>query len=125
MTRGQAIKKLRREGYQATVGRVRQAVLNGHIEPLPQKGSRGSFDFQLEHLQMLRRYFVEIRPGPQPLFAEKFSIRGAHDRLHRLARKKQRLRERGPSATVLRRQRRREADAVIQWLEQVARELAS
>ncbi len=45
MTRNEVITKLKREGYAATVGRVRQALMNGYVQPLPSKTARGAFDF--------------------------------------------------------------------------------
>ncbi len=125
MTRGQAIKKLRREGYRATVGRIRWALRTGQVQPLPIKAARGAYEFERSHLKQLREYFVRSSPGPEPLCAEKIPIKGPHDRLHRLARKKQRLRDRGPSERALRQQRRRAADDAIQCLELIARQLAS
>ena len=125
MTRGQAIKKLRREGYRASVGRIRWALRTGQVEPLPIKAARGAYDFERSHLKQLRAYFVRSFPGPQPLFAEKFPIRGPNDRLHQLARKKQRLRDRGPSERALRERRKEDTDATIQLLERIARELDS
>ncbi len=124
MRSGEVIEKLRKEGFSASVGRLRQAMLNGHIEPLPQKGSRGSFDFQPEHLQMLRRYFVEIRPGPKPLFPVKWPIRGSHDRLHRLAKKKQQLAVRRSERAACK-QRREATDETIRWVEALVDQLDS
>ena len=48
MTRSEVITELKHEGYAATVGRVRQALLNGHVEPLPSKAARGAYDYQPE-----------------------------------------------------------------------------
>ena len=124
MTRGKVIARFQKEGFAATVGRVRQALMNGFVKPLPRKTARGAFNYKSQHIEQLRWYLVSIRPGPQPLFAEKFSIRGAHDRLHRLARKKQRLQDRRLSRQALR-QRRRAADDAIQCLELIARQLAT
>ncbi len=124
MTRVEVIAKLRKEGFSASAGRIRQAMMHGYIEPMPSKGPRGAYDFQPQHLRQLRRYFVRVRPGPTPVHAEELPIRGSADRVHRLAREKQRLRGRGPSERVLRRQRRREADAAIRFLEGIARQLA-
>jgi len=117
MTRGQVVEKLRSEGFAATAGRIRQALMHGYLQPLPAKGSRGAHQFARRHLQQLRRYFVQIRPSPQPEFAEQFPICGTNDRLHRLARKKQWLRQQGPSESVLREQRRCDLDAAIRHLE--------
>ena len=88
MTRSQAIKKLRREGYAATVGRVRQAIENGYVKPLPLKVARGAYDFQPEHLKRLRWYMTHIRPGSRALRAPSLPICGVNDRMHRLKRAK-------------------------------------
>ncbi len=124
MTRSEVIAKLQKEGFAATAGRIRQALRNGFVRPLPKQAARGAHDFSPRHLAQLRRYFVNVRLGPRPQWVEKIPITSAADRVHRLAREKQRLRERGPPATVLRRQRRREADAAIGVLERNAGELA-
>ena len=124
MTRSEVIAKLQKQGFAASPGRVRQALQNGYLRPLPRKTARRASNYTSRHLAQLRWYFVSIRPGPSPLCAENFPIRGPHDRLRRLAKEKQRLRDRGPPATVLRRQRRREADALIEVLERIAGELA-
>ena len=126
MTRGQVIEKLRAEGFSPSPGRIRWALRTGYVSPVPQKDSRGANIFTPQHLKQLRRYFVRIRPGPRPVLStEKFAITGPVDRLQRLARKKQRLRERGPSERVVRQESRREADAAIRCLERIARQLAS
>lgn len=125
MMRSEAIAKLCSEGFAATVGRVRQAVMNGYVKPLPRKTARRASNYTSRHLAQLRWYFVHIRPGPRPLFPVKFPIRGPHDRVHRLATEKQRLRDRGPSGQTLRHQRRRAADDAIRSLELIARELGS
>ncbi len=125
LTRGEVIAKLRKEGFAASVGRVRQALMNGFVKPLPRKTARGAFNYKSQHIEQLREYLVRSSPGPRPLCAEKFPIKGSADRLHRLARKKQRLRDRGPSERALRQQRRRAADDAIQCLELIARQLAS
>ena len=124
MTRSEVIAQLRREGFAASVGRIRHALRFGYLKPMPGKAARGAHHFTARHLEQLRWYFVNIRPGPQPLYAETLPIGGPQDRLHRLARKKQQLRERGPSERALRRQRRRETDAAIEALERIAGELA-
>ena len=124
MTRGQVIKKLRREGYRATVGRVRWALRTGQVQPLPIRAARGAYDFQPMHLRQLRAYFVRVRPGPRPIIPEKFPITGPADRLHRLDRKEQSLQDRRLSRQALR-QRRRAADDAIRSLELIARELGS
>ena len=125
MTLSEVITKLRREGFRASVGRIRWALRTGQVQPLPLKAARGAYDFERSHLKQLRAYFVRSSPGPSPLCAEKVPIKGSADRLHRLARKKQRLRDRGPSGQALRQQRRRAADDAIQCLELIARQLGS
>jgi len=125
MTRCEVIAQLRREGFAATVGRVRWALRTGQVEPFPVKTAKGAYAFEPSHLKQLRAYFVRSSPGPQPLFAEKFPIRGPHDRLQRLARKKQRLGNRRPLERAPRERRKQVADATIQFLEQIARELDS
>ena len=123
MTRGEVIAKLRKEGFAASVGRVRQALMNGFVTPLPRKTARGAFDYKPRHLAQLRWYFVSIRPGPSPLCAEKIPIRGPQDRVRRLDRQKLQLRERGPSEGVLRRRRQKAADAAILFMEDISRRL--
>ena len=114
MTRSEVITELKHEGYAATVGRVRQALLNGHVEPLPSKAARGAYDYQPEHLTQLRLYMVSVRPGPQPRSAMSLAIEGANDRVHRLEQAK---RERAVSADD---RRRLEAfDEVIRQLERL------
>ncbi len=63
MTRSDVITKLKREGDAATAGRVRQALMNCYLDPMPTKAARGAYDFQPEHLRQLRWYLVHIRPG--------------------------------------------------------------
>ena len=122
----QVIAKLTKEGFLPSVGRIRHALANGYLQPLPTKRSRGAYDFRPVHLRQLRAYFVDVGPGPRrPPYAEEFPIEGSADRLHRLARKKQQLKDRGPSERALRKQRRKAADAAISWLEGIARELES
>jgi hypothetical protein len=93
MTRSQVIKKLRAEGFEATVGRIRQALENGYLQPLPKKKARGAYHFTPRHLASLRWYFVTIRPGPMG-WEEEWPIEGSSDRMHRLARKKE---QQGPA----------------------------
>ena len=124
MTRSQVIEKLREEGFAATVGRVRQALMNGFVKPLPRKTERGAFNYKSRHLAQLRWYFVNIRPGPRPLSTEKLLTTGSMDRLHRLDRKRPKMREREASRRALR-QSRKDFDASILWLEKTVRQLAS
>ncbi len=124
MTRGEVISKLRKEGFAATVGRVRQAVMNGFVKPLPRKTARGAFNYKPRHLAQLRWYFVNIRPGPRPLSTEKLPTTGSMDRLHRLDRKRPKMKEREGSQRALR-QSRKDFDASIMWLEKTVRQLAS
>jgi len=84
MTRSEVISRLRREGYAATVGRVRQALGNGYMQPLPSKAARRAYDYQPEHLRQLRRYLVHVRPGPRPDAPMSLLIRGSNDRVRRL-----------------------------------------
>ena len=116
MTRNEVITKLKREGYAATVGRVRQALMNGYVQPLPSKTARGAFDFQPEHLRQLRWYLVHIHPGPRPWAAPRLPIRGSSDQIHRLEPTK---RQRAARA-----KQRAEADIAIGVLERIADELA-
>ena len=107
----------------ATKGRLRQALQNGYLQPLPKKAG-GAHQFTSGHLRQLREYLVRVRPGPRPQWGEKIRITGAADRVHRLARKKQRLRDRGPSEKVLRGRRQKAADAAILYLEDISQRLA-
>ena len=104
MTRSQVIEKLWAEGYVATVGRLRQALENGYLQPLPEKKARGAYHFTPRHLTQLRKYFVMIRPGPRPEWEEEQAITGSTDRMHRLARKKE-LRGPAPDRAFWRRGR--------------------
>ncbi len=124
MTRAEVVAKLRREGFAATVGRVRQALLNGYVRPLPTKGARGAFRFTAHHLRQLRWYFVNVRPGPRPQWDEKFPMTGSADRVRRLAVKKQRLQGKGLLDRALRRQRQKDTDTAIEILEQIAQQLS-
>ena len=80
MTRNEVITKLKQEGYGATVGRLRQALMNGYMEPLPDKRARGAYDFRPQHLTQLRWYFVHVRPGPKPCRSEDLPVLGATGR---------------------------------------------
>ena len=123
MTRGQIITKLRREGYAVTVGRVRQALKNGYVLPLPGKNTRGAYDFQPEHLRQLRWYLVHVAPGPRPLFPRSVPIRGSNDRVRRLEQKKREIDvQRAMRLDRLRRQKA--AQATICWLEEIESQLA-
>jgi hypothetical protein len=116
MTRNEVITKLKREGYAATVGRVRQALMSGRVQPLPSKTERGAFDFQPEHLRQLRWYLVHIRPGPGPWSAPRLPIRGSSDRVHRIEPTK-RQRARRANQRAARQRRLAAADRDISWLE--------
>ena len=86
----QVLHKLRREGFQATKGRVYGALRHGYLRPRPQKRARGAYHFTSRHLAQLRWYFVHVRPGPPPARQADFPVCGYQDRLHRLQRKKDR-----------------------------------
>jgi len=120
MTRSDVITKLKREGYAATAGRVRQALMNCYLDPMPKKAARGAYDFQPEHLRQLRWYLVHIRPGPRPLFANRLPIRGPNDRVRRLERRKPHITARR-AENLARRRRQRAADATLGWLEGIMR----
>jgi len=123
MTRSEVIAKLSREGYVANVGRIRQALRNGYVQPLPRRTARGAFDFQPKHLRQLRSYMVHVRPGPLPLAAVSMPIQGSNDRVRRLEREKSQLAER--RAVRLEQQRQQKAaDATIRWLEGIKSQLA-
>ena len=124
MTRSEAIARLQKQGFAASPGRVRQAVVNGFVKPLPRKTARGAFNYKPRHLAQLRWYFVNIRPGPRPLSTEKLPTTGSMDRLHRLDRKRPKMKEREGSQRALR-QSRKDFDASILWLEKTVRQLAS
>ena len=124
MTRSEVIAKLRKEGFAATVGRIRQALMNGYVRPLPRKVVRGAYNFTPRHLAQLRWYFVNIRPGPRPLSTEKLLTTCSMDRVHRLDRKRPKVREREASQRALR-QSRKDFDASILWLEKTVRQVAS
>ncbi len=116
MTRNEVITKLKREGFAATVGRLRQALMNGYVQPLPSKTTRGAFDFQPEHLRQLRWYLVHIHPGPRPWAAPRLPIRGSSDRVHRIELTKRQRAARTQQRAA--RQRRLDAaDRDISWLE--------
>lgn len=117
MTRSQLIKKLRSEGFAATVGRIRQAIINGYVQPLPNKAARGAYDFETRHLRQIRWYMVHVRPGPRPQVEECLPISGAHDRMHRMIREEERR--------VDRQQRRKMAATAIGWAENYLRERSS
>jgi hypothetical protein len=119
VTRSQVIEKLRAEGYAASVGRLRQALENGYLQPLPEKNARGAYHFTPRHLAQLRWYFVIIRPGPRPELEEEQAITGSTDRMHRLARRKE-LRSRAPKGVILRRgkQRTDAGKTLWQWIDE-------
>ena len=124
MTRNEVITKLKAEGYAATVGRVRQALMSGYVQPLPSKAARGAFDFQPEHLRQLRWYLVHIRPGPRPCCAPRLPIRGSSDRVHRIELTKQQRAARTQQRAA--RQRRLDAtDRDISWLEGLVNQYAT
>lgn len=123
MRLSQVIAKLDAEGFVATPGRIRQAVNNGFVQPLPEKAARGAYDYQPEHLRLLRWYFVNVRPGPRPYQCEELPVKAAEDRMHLLAQKKQLLQEKARERT--RRQLARlKTDAAIAEMEQIVQELA-
>ena len=122
MTLCEVVDKLKKEGFAATVGRLRQALMNGYLRPLPGKGARGAYDFQSKHLKQLRWYLVHVYPGRQPMFPRRLAIRGPEDRVRQLAHQKQI--EQHKSRERLQQQRRRQdANATIEWLERIAGEL--
>lgn len=114
MTRSQLIQKLTSEGYAATVGRIRQALINGFVQPLPKKSMRGAYDFEARHISQIRWYLVHVRPGPRTQVEECLPICGAHDRIHRMLREKQ--------GRADRQQRRKMAATAIGWVESYLRE---
>lgn len=119
MTRSQVIQKLSAEGFAITVGRVRQALINGYVRPLPKKTARGAFDYRAPHLRAIRWYLTHIRPGPRPGNFQEIQISGSADRMHRPSHREQLQEER-----ALRLRSRKEADAAIEWLERIALELS-
>ncbi len=123
MTLCEVVNKLKEEGFAATVGRLRQALMNGYLRPLPEKGARGAYDFQPKHLQQLRWYLVHVRPGPRPIFPRRLPIRGPEDRVRRLARQK-RIEQHKSRERLQQQRRRQDANATIEWLERLADELA-
>jgi hypothetical protein len=123
MTRNEVITKLKRECYAATVGRIRQALMNGYVQPLPSKTARGAFDFQPEHLRQLRWYLVHIRPGRRPRFAPRLPIRGSSDRVHRLELAKRQRATRAKQRAA-RQGRLDAADRNISWLEGIVNHYA-
>jgi hypothetical protein len=83
------INKLHKEGYHATRGRIRSAMSNGYLDPLPRKVARGAYDFSRRNLKQIRWYFVNVRPGPRPNQLSKHPVDGSHDRICRLERKQE------------------------------------
>ena len=103
------IRQLRSEGFHATAGRIRGAIKNGYLKPTPKRDSNGAFMYDHKHIDQLRRYFVNIRPGPRPQNPVKFEIVGSMDRMHRLARKRQ--------AKAAKDVKRKNTDVSLHWLQ--------
>ncbi len=125
MTHSEVITKLQREGFAASVGRIRHALRFGYLEPLPKKGARGAYQFTPRHLTQLRRYFVQVRPGPRPEWEEDWPVKGSADRLNRLALKRARDVKRPGSDRAARKRQQEATDSATRMLERISQELNS
>ncbi len=69
MFRGEVIRKLQAEGYPITAAKIRHAREKGWLKPRPKEApiGQGAHVYTQKHVEQLRRYLENVRPGPRPI----------------------------------------------------------